>query len=107
MGPTWGVRSCSHGTLKTSIPERPPSSRDAFANTLALKTPHKVLSAVGVSFFARAIAQIRDYPSDRPDPAVLIVGAGGAQFLVDDTSILDDLRSDRVTAVDRDYIVGP
>lgn len=71
-------------------PENPWSSPQSFPNTLKLSRPHKVFSAIGLSFFA--CAHFEDF-NHNPDfdgpfpPATLTVAAGGGQFFVDDSSL--------------------
>jgi hypothetical protein len=73
-------------------PEVALASPQSFSNTFKLKRPHRVFSAIGVSFFACAFAHdfipAQGERFDGPFPAsILTVSAAGAQFLVDDSSL--------------------
>jgi len=74
-------------------PEVALSSPQSFRNTFKLKRPHRVFSAIGISFFACAFhhdfipATGERFDGPFP-PSILTVSAAGAQFLVDDSSLL-------------------
>ena len=67
-------------------PERHGSDSATFGNTLKLPAPHKVFSAIGISFYACAFKSdfdIHGHAGGPPFPqAVLTVAAAGAQFNV-------------------------
>jgi hypothetical protein len=84
-----------------------------FSNTLTLTTPHKVFSAIGVSFYACAYFEdfnVHGFVYHQPfigpfPPAVLTVSAAGGQFLVEDPA---DHVTISVTALEKVGIrVGP
>jgi hypothetical protein len=73
-------------------PETTFLSQQTFPNTLKLRQPHRVFSAIGLSFFACAHSE--DFGGHNPQfdgpfpPSILTIGAGGGQFLVDDSSFV-------------------
>ncbi len=74
-------------------PDTPFGSPKTFANTIALRKPHRVFSAIGLSFFACAFYDdfkdaLGDSNPPRFEPSILTVGAGGGQFVVDDRSLV-------------------
>ena len=91
----FGLKGGFLGTRNTKDvdPETNFVSPQSFANTLKLRKPHKVFSAIGISFFACAHFEdfnIRGHAHnpqfDGPfPPSILTIGAGGGQFLVEDS----------------------
>jgi hypothetical protein len=75
-------------------PESLQSSPQRFSNTFTLSRPHRVFSAIGLSFFACAFHEDFNVGGFSPPlgaplpPAVLIVAAGGGQFVVADMPLL-------------------
>lgn len=73
-------------------PESASSSPQEFSNTLKLRAPHKVFSAIGLSFYACAYfedfdvnGRAHNLRNDGPfPPARLTVAAVGGQFLVEE-----------------------
>ena len=67
-------------------PERRGSNPTTFANTLKLPVPHKVFSAIGISFYVCAYKSdfdVHGHSSGPPFPqAILTVAGAGAQFNV-------------------------
>jgi hypothetical protein len=74
-------------------PETPLLNPQPFPNTRKLRKPHKVFSAIGISFFACAHFEDFNHQGrahnpqfDGPfPPSILTIAAGGGQFLVDDS----------------------
>ncbi len=87
-----------------------------FPNTRVLPQRHKVFSGIGLSFFACAFREdfnVNGFSHDPRfhgplPPAVLVVAAAGAQFVVDDRALIAILVGDQVTLqVDAHGRVGP
>lgn len=71
-----------------------------FRNTLTLAAPHKVFSAIGISFYSCAYFEDFDHDPrfEGPfPPAVLTVAAAGGQFVSEDQSIV----TIKVSALDK------
>lgn len=97
-------------------PEFPGATPQSFPNTLALPRPHRVLAGIGLSFFACAFREDFNVGGFSHDPrfhgplppAVLVVAAAGAQFVVDERSLITMHIGDLVSlTVDRRGTVGP
>jgi hypothetical protein len=75
--------------IKDVDPELTVSNPQTFVNTRRLSRPHKVFSAIGLSFFACWHSQ--DFHGHNPKfdgafpQSLLTVAGGGGQFLVDDS----------------------
>jgi hypothetical protein len=77
-------------------PEVSYTNPQEFRNTLQLEKPHKVFSAIGISFYACAFFEdfnvddhVHNPRFDGPFPeSILTVSAAGGQFTVEDNSLL-------------------
>ena len=84
-------------------PDSPPDILEGFDNTLKLDRPHKVFSAIGISFYATAYTEDYDENgyarSGRYPQAVLTVSGAGAQYRVADPPVIKSSLSDRISKV--------
>jgi hypothetical protein len=75
-------------------PEAKQYDRQTFQNTIELSRPHRVFSAIGLSFYACAYLEDFDERGFAPGPngpfppAILTLAAAGAQFSVTDTGLI-------------------
>jgi len=75
-------------------PESASSNPQTFRNTLSLEKPHRVFSAIGISFYACAffedfnVGGFTHRPGDPFPESILTISAAGAQFIVEDNSFL-------------------
>ena len=73
-------------------PEALSPNRQEFSNTLSLKKPHRVFSAIGISFYACAFFEDFNVGGFAHDPhfhgpfpeSILTISAAGGQFDVED-----------------------
>ena len=86
-------------------PEDPPRDNDTRDNTFRLDKPHKVFSAIGISFYASAFGGRQPPPNFPPLESFLIVSAAGGQFTVDDSLIsgVAALAESFVTLIDKSF----